>query len=375
MQDRDNFWRGCLLGLAVGDAMGYAVDRLSWEEICRDYGPEGIRGYDLVNGYADVTSHTQLAAYTACGLLMGMTRGQRLGRMAPYARYIDLALREWSQGQHVRRVPDRTVCWVSEVEELRRRRCLDTRMLDTLSRERLGTPAEPINPYDTPGNLCAAVAVGAFFAPERMEVQEVGTLGMEAVALTHGDPMTFLSGAVIAYAAAGILQDPDTPLRDQFLQAVDVVAGQFGREYPQAEDLKRLLHRAIKLASNKILPPRDAMAHLGGVTGAECLACAMYVCLCQSGDFDAAMVLAVNHSGHSAAVAALTGAFLGARLGAEAIPNFYLEGLESVLVLSELAQDLLEGCPLGRSAGFFDDTWDQKYIQGRRVDPSGWAEE
>ena len=52
-------YRGCLLGLAVGDAMGYTVDERYWQEIQRDYGPNGLLGYDLVNGYADVTSYTQ----------------------------------------------------------------------------------------------------------------------------------------------------------------------------------------------------------------------------------------------------------------------------------------------------------------------------
>ena len=81
MDNRESAYRGCLLGLAVGDAMGYAVDGLSWDSIFRDYGPEGIRGYDLVNGYADVTSNTQIAAYGANGLMVGLTRGQMLGRM------------------------------------------------------------------------------------------------------------------------------------------------------------------------------------------------------------------------------------------------------------------------------------------------------
>ena len=49
-------YRGCLLGLAVGDAMGYTVDDRSLEQIRADYGPEGLLGYDLVNGYADVTT-------------------------------------------------------------------------------------------------------------------------------------------------------------------------------------------------------------------------------------------------------------------------------------------------------------------------------
>ena len=375
MDKREQNWRGCLLGLAVGDAMGYAVDRLSWEEISRDYGPEGIRGYDLVNGYADISSHTQIAAYTACGLLIGMTRRQRLGRTAPYVRYVELAMREWCGNQHARRLPEKTACWVSEVEDLRRRRCLDTRMLDTLSRERLGALGAGCNSFDSPGCLGAAVSAGAFFAPARMAAYEVGRLGADVVALTHGDPMTFLSGAVTAYVVAGILQDPDTSLREHFLQATEVVAAQFGGEYPQAETLKRLLHRATLLASNALLPPRDAMEHLGCTNFAECLAGAMYTCLASEKDFDDAMILAVNQSGRSAAVGALTGAFLGARLGAGAIPDFYLEGLESVQVLGELAEDLRLGCPMGLGAGFFDDTWDQKYIQGRRVDPAGWAEE
>ena len=37
-------YRGCLLGLAVGDAMGYTVDALSWPEIREDYGPNGLLG-------------------------------------------------------------------------------------------------------------------------------------------------------------------------------------------------------------------------------------------------------------------------------------------------------------------------------------------
>ena len=375
MQDREQAWRGCLLGFAVGDAMGYAVDPLSWEEICRDYGPDGIKGYDLANGCADVTSYTQLMAHSACGLLMGMTRGKRLGRMAPYVRYAEAALREWCQVQHTRHLPERTLCWITETEELRRRRCLETRLLDTLSRERLGTPGEPENSFDSPGALGTAVAVGAFYESERMQPQEIGELAAKTLALTHGDPSAFLAGAVTAYAVAGILQDPETSLREHFLQAADVVAGQFGREYPQAEPLRKLLHRALLLASNKLLPPRDAMDHLGCRTAAECLAGAMYASLSAEDDFDRAMILAVNHSGRSAAVGALTGAFLGARLGDGAIPAFYLEGLECVETLVELAEDLQQGCPVGWATGFFDDTWDQKYIQGRRVDQSGWAEE
>ena len=80
--------RGALLGLAVGDAMGNTVDSRNLEEIRRDYGPNGLLGYDLANGYADITSYTQLAAFCANGLLLGLTRGKK----APLENYVAVAL-------------------------------------------------------------------------------------------------------------------------------------------------------------------------------------------------------------------------------------------------------------------------------------------
>ena len=131
-------YRGCLLGLAVGDAMGYTVDNRSWQEIQEDYGPNGLLGYDLVNGYADVTSYTQLAAFTCNGLLLGLTRGQMTGKMLPLFRYVGLSSREWAASQKPWGRPSTTFCWLLQVPEMCRRHCMDTRMLDALSRDTLG---------------------------------------------------------------------------------------------------------------------------------------------------------------------------------------------------------------------------------------------
>ena len=72
---------------------------------------------------------------------------------------------------------------------------------------------------------------------------------------------------------------------------------------------------------------------------------------------------AVNHSGLSSALGAVTGALLGAQVGTEGIPEFYLEPLELREPMTELASDLFQGCPMSRSARLFDDQWEQKYIQ------------
>ena len=91
------------------------------------------------------------------------------------------------------------------------------------------------------------------------------------------------------------------------------------------------------------------------------LAGALYACLTCHGDFDTAIITAVNHSGRSAAVGAITGALLGAKLGEEALPEFYLDCLEPTETLRELAVDLAQGCPMERSSLLFDGDWDRKY--------------
>ena len=49
-------YRGCLLGLAAGDAMGLTVDNKSWEQIQESYGPNGLLGYDLQEDFAEITA-------------------------------------------------------------------------------------------------------------------------------------------------------------------------------------------------------------------------------------------------------------------------------------------------------------------------------
>ena len=363
---KQSFYRGCLLGMAVGDAMGYTVDDRSLEQIRQDYGPEGLLGYDLVNGYADVSSYTQLAAFAGNGLLLGLTRGQMQGIMAPYVRYIALAEREWAQTQRYSGNPERSVCWVSRDRELRGRRCMDTRMLDTLSRGRPGSMEEPINRFLSPGAMTVAIPVGMFFSPLRTGREEIDRLGAEAVALTHGAAQAFLSGGVLAHMISRIIWDGARNLKELVKESVEAIQEGFGREYRQVTEVRDGLNMALRLASSHNVSCAEAMEHLKCTTVPEILAGAVYTALCYENNFDEAMITAVNHSGRSAAVGAVAGAILGARLGEEAIPEFYLEPLEPAELLRELADDMLQGCPMELGRGLFDDDWDRKYIHGGR---------
>ena len=92
-------------------------------------------------------------------------------------RCVATALKEWARAQHLPGDPRLRSCWLCHVPQMRRRRSMDARTLDSLTREVLGTPTRPANQGAGPGTLLAAVPVGLFFHPDRMGFQEIGLLG------------------------------------------------------------------------------------------------------------------------------------------------------------------------------------------------------
>lgn len=356
MEKRKSGCRGCLLGLAVGDAMGHTVDEKTWEEIQEDYGPNGLLGYDLVNETAAASAYTQVAAYVSNGLLLAVTRGKQ----ELYLRYITLSLREWARAQHFPRDPEKSYCWVAKIPQMRVRRCKDSRMLDALRMDPAGTMEKPVNRASSTGSLTGAAVVGLACNDRGMDRTLAPVLGAKTVALTHGNVETFLCGSILSECIASLLEDREQSLQTCFENAISRMVSTFGDVYDQAAELANLLKKTIADAQ-KGGNDRETMEKLRCVTAAECLCGVIYVCLTCPADFDGAMILAVNHSGRSAAVASLVGAILGAKMGAEALPEFYLECLEPAPILEELAADLALCSP---TVGLFDDDWDHKYVQG-----------
>lgn len=361
MREKQKVFRGALLGLAVGDAMGSAVDRKTLEQICTDYGPNGLLGYDLANGYAEVSSYTQLAAFSANALLLGLTRRHVQNRNIPLIRYVSVALREWSRSQQYS-TPERNYCWLSSEPELKRRRCMDTRMLDALSRETLGTPEEPVYRNDNPSALTEVLPMALLGSLLEMESDEVDLMGAQMVALTHGDPQTFISGAVLAHVFCTLSKQPDISIEALLQDTVDAISLQFSRQYGGCSHIWELFQMAQIFAASDTLSPIEAMERLGCRTAPEVLAGVLYACLTCHGDFDAALITAVNHSGRSAAVAAITGAILGLRMGEDALPDFYMESLEPVELLREIADDLSQVGVIHQRGRLYDDDWDRKYL-------------
>ena len=70
IRQRDRI-RGCLMGGAIGDALGWPVEFLRLDRIVADYGPYGVaRLVTRANGLAEVTDDTQMTLFTAEALLL-----------------------------------------------------------------------------------------------------------------------------------------------------------------------------------------------------------------------------------------------------------------------------------------------------------------
>ena len=75
-------FNACLLGGAVGDALGAPIEFLHLETIRDRYGPEGITDLDEAHGRLGViTDNTQMTLFTAEGLICAAEQAEH-GEMA-----------------------------------------------------------------------------------------------------------------------------------------------------------------------------------------------------------------------------------------------------------------------------------------------------
>ena len=364
MRDLNTF-KGCLIGSAVGDALGYAVEFLPASEIFREHGESGITEYELHHGVAEISDDTQMALFTATGLLVGTTRGMTRGIMGDYAEcYIAHSYRDWYRTQTEEYpLPEKHhYSWLVNVPELFHRRAPGNTCLSALAQGGSGTPENPINHSKGCGGIMRVAPVGLYFCDKRYTPEEIDLIGAKAAALTHGHELGYIPAAMLTHIIARI-----AGYGDSILEAVNGAMRVISTLFPQAQhmdELLTLLQKAISLSVERMDDP-DAIRQLGeGWVAEETLAIAVYCALKHSGSFEQGVIAAVNHDGDSDSTGAVTGNILGAALGFDAIPRKYVEKLELRDVILEVAEDLYRDCPIDEY-GPRDTLWESKYIEMR----------
>lgn len=328
-------FEGCLLGGAVGDALGAPVEFMPGDEIVRRFGRDGITEYVPAYGrIGAITDDTQMTLFTGEGLLRAWVRGCLKG-VSTYSGVTSHAYLRWLLTQGVKpankiMIETGEMGWLFRQPELHHRRAPGNTCLSALREtESLGQPAK--NSSKGCGGVMRVAPVG-LFGSQNMSAVEVFDLGTELAALTHGHPTGSLTAGCLAAMVHALVHGQD--LRGALDIAKQILIGKV-----QHEETLHAIEAAERLAKLE-LPCEAAIAELGeGWVAEEALAISVY-CALVAKDFRDGIILAVNHDGDSDSTGSITGNLLGAILGVTAIPSHWLDGLELRSVIAELAGDL-----------------------------------
>jgi ADP-ribosylglycohydrolase len=325
-------FEGCLLGGAVGDALGAAVEFLSRAGIEARFGPRGITRYaPAYGGLGRITDDTQMTLFTAEGLLRAWVCGK-----APvdYPEVVAHAYLRWlaTQGERSALPVDETG-WLFQHPDLHNLRAPGNTCLAALRNMRQPGAAAR-NDSKGCGGVMRVAPVGLFCwrLRDRMSPDEAFHLGANLAGLTHGHPTGSLTAG--AFAVVVMALTDGAPLRVALAAAMTCL-----REAPHHEETLDALERAQALAEAAVAPG-DAIPQRGeGWVAEEALSIAVY-CALVARDIEEGVGLAVSHDGDSDSTGAIAGNLLGALHGVRAIPEAWLVSLELRQVVEEIANDL-----------------------------------
>ncbi|MCG3039668.1 ADP-ribosylglycohydrolase family protein [Streptomyces fenghuangensis] len=329
-QDFRSRVRGCLLGGAIGDALGAGVEFDSLDAIRAAHGPQGVTDYVPAYGRRGaITDDTQMTLFTVDGLIRAHVRRDTGAWHPPtdvHAAYLRWAATQRDWGPDERRTEDG---WLARQEWLYSRRAPGRACLTGLADSRMGTLEAPKNP-DSKG--CGTVMRSAPFGLlVGWEPQLVFQLAAECAAQTHGHPTGYLAAgafAVIVHAVA----------RGESLDAAVQRALAHLAAHPGHEETTDALKHALG-AVRQGLPTAERVESLGeGWTGEEALAMGVY-CALVAEDVRHGLLLAVNHGGDSDSTGSVCGNLLGVMHGETALPPNWVAELEGRATILELADD------------------------------------
>ena len=288
---------GCLLGGAVGDALGAPVEFLSRQEIIARFGEAGITDYALAYGRPGaITDDTQMTLFTAEGLLRAWVRGCERGIVSNESMVAHAYLR-WLHTQGVGDAPFVAAAmqdpgWLVGQPELNHRRAPGNTCLAALSHmQSPGTPAT--NDSKGCGGVMRVAPAGLYALNygSGPDPEFAFRLGRDLAALTHGHPTGQLPAGVLAVLVMALADGAS------LAAALPTALSCLRREAHHQETLAAL-ENAGSLASSDV-PADVAIERLGqGWVAEEALAIALY-CALKAGSFREGIILAVNHDGDS----------------------------------------------------------------------------
>ena len=345
-------YRGCLIGGAAGDALGYIIEFMGEETIFAKYGPKGITEYELTGKVAQVSDDTQMTLFTANGMLFGYTRLALRGIMGEPWAYIKDSYLEWLQTQTGEIDYTKPHCnWIREVRELHSRRAPGNTCLQAL--HAIANGHEAVNNSKGCGGIMRIAPIPLYYRGGMGKFHplpdDMTSVAAEAAKITHKHPLGYLPAALLSYLI-GTLVSTSSPTSYQIAKILDDGIQLLRKLFPADKKDIDLLQYCVEKAARRAvspLPDADAIKQLGeGWVAEETLAIAVFCVMRYPNDFEKAIVASVNHSGDSDSTGAVTGNIMGSICGYDAIPSYFKEHLELRWLVEELADDLANVIPV-----------------------------
>ena len=353
---------GCLLGGALGDSLGYAVEFDDISAIRSRFGPAGLQDFSALDGGSHFSDDTQMTLYTVDGLVEALEWANE-GTAADVNACVWLAYLRWLATQGVpvpTSAPVPQPRWIDSQAVMKHRRAPGNACLSGLATGEMGTVYRPVNP-DSKG--CGTVMRSAPFGLiPHIPAEAVYKLSSDAASLTHGHRSARQSAGTFSLLVHALMGGQS--LTEAARYVLDHARGQADAEPALIERLERTLRLAAEAGADSaaVLSPEDLVRELGeGWVAEEALAVALYAVLATAPGPDSAagtatpgaavqlpeehfrkaVALAVNHSGDSDSTGSIAGNILGAFYGEECLPAEWLDALEAPDVIREMAGQLV----------------------------------
>lgn len=332
----------CLLGGAIGDALGYPVEFMSLNQIKATFGANGITAFvpEKSNGKALISDDTQMTLFTADGILWADEIAAEPGTddftniiWQSYLRWYYTQTGRITDNGMIERKPHEAGKQkaILDMKELFAARAPGTTCTSALRSGKMGSMEKPLNSSEGCGGVMRVAPVGLFLY-KRPEL--AFKTGCDVAAITHGHPSGCLSAGFLAAVVAELINEKSLIVS---VNSAKIIL----KAYQQYEETMDAVDRALKLSGSNV-PPETAITTLGkGWVGEEALAIALY-CALKERDFKKALIMAVNHGGDSDSTGAICGNIMGAHLGLDSIPAEWAENVELGDFIRGMAERLFQ---------------------------------
>ena len=310
-------FEGCLFGGAIGDAFGAKIEMMSLDKIKALYGKASLKYIPKTGDKYKVTDDTQMTLFTTEGLLKSLLKNNNLN-VEPDYNEIYKSYLNWYKTQTADFADIKDKNGIMSVSSMFERHLPGRTCLEALKSNIMGTLEAPINNSAGNGGIMRIAPVGILY---NHNPELAFKIGVKCAAMTHGNPRAYLPAGFQASLIAELINGKS--LNEAIEKSIKIL-----KEYKHSEYILAKIEQGINLAKTD-LSPLEAINLIGkGNTGDEALSIALYSILKNSAKIKASFTTAINHSGDSDTIGAITGNILGAMNGIKEFPRNWKDNIE-----------------------------------------------